>query len=57
MERKLKIIHKEVNTKYYEEIDTDGKRVVRVETVSTKHFPENDGINQNPVVGTVIEYL
>jgi|TARA_B110000908_G_C10043436_1_gene352902 hypothetical protein len=53
----MKRLIKEVNTKYYEDIDSDGKRTIRVETVTTKHFLENDGINQNPVVGTTVQYL
>jgi len=48
---------KEVNTKYIEEIDSDGVRRVRVVTETTTWFGENVQARHNPTKSTSVEYL
>lgn len=48
---------KEVNTKYIEEIDSNGVRRVRVVTETTTWFGENVQARHNPTKSTSVEYL
>jgi len=47
---------KEVNTKYIEEIDSEGVRRIRVVTVTTTWF-DADSTHHNPTKSTSSEYL
>tara|TARA_R110000803_G_scaffold134394_2_gene201473 strand:- start:717 stop:881 length:165 start_codon:yes stop_codon:yes gene_type:complete len=54
----VRILLKEINTKYYEETDEEGKRVIRIEKVETKHFTKEDSnINKNPIKSIITEYV
>jgi hypothetical protein len=53
----MKQLIKEVNTKYYEEIDSDGKRTIRIESVKTNHFSKNNETKNNPTTSIIVEYL
>jgi len=48
---------KEVNTKYIEEIDSEGVRRVRVVTETTTWFGNNVLSRHNPTKSTSVEYL
>ena len=48
---------KEVNTKYIEEIDSEGVRRVRVVTETTTWFCDNVLSRHNPTKSTSVEYL
>jgi hypothetical protein len=52
-----KKVIKEVNTKYIEEIDSEGVRRIRVVTETTTWFGDNVLARHNPTKSTSVEYL
>jgi len=47
---------KEVVTEYFEETDSEGNRVIKVVTKTTKWFKDGES-RHNPTVSTMYEYL
>ena len=49
---------KEVSKQYFEEVDSEGVRRIRVETTITIWFSDSEtGTRHNPTVSSIVEYL